>query len=110
LLFPFYPYVDPPVSLFPGKVPTGFIYTLGATEEMSKERGFDQHIRMNKVFIERVFGETESLCCYDTYQFKDYSKVFAPRFDPEKKAKRRQEIFPLDCDRAREMGMRLVST
>ncbi len=110
LLFPFYPYVDPPASLFPGKIPTGFIYTLGATEEMTKVRGFDQHIRMNEVFIESVFGETESLCCYDTYQFKDYAKVFAPRFDAEKKAKRRREIFPLDCDKAREMGMRLVST
>jgi len=77
---------------------------------MSKEWGFDQHIRMNEVFIERVFGETASLCCYDTYQFQDCAKVFAPRFDAEKKAKRRREIFPLDCDKAREMGMPLLST
>jgi hypothetical protein len=108
LLFPFYPYVDPPESLFPRKIPTGFIYTLGATEEMSKERGFDNHIRMNEMFIERVFGTTESLCSYDTYQFEDYSKVFAPRFDPEKKAQRRREVFPVDCDNAFEMGVRLV--
>jgi hypothetical protein len=108
LLFPFYPYVDPPESLFPRKIPTGFIYTLGATEEMAIERGFDNHIRMNEMFIERVFGATESLCCYDTYQFEDYSKVFAPRFDPEKKAQTRREVFPLDCEKAFEMGARLA--
>jgi len=45
LLFPFYPYVDPPESLFLRKIPTGFIYTLGATEEMAKEIGFDHHIK-----------------------------------------------------------------
>ena len=28
LLFPFYPYVDPPESLFPRKIPTGFISDL----------------------------------------------------------------------------------
>jgi multimeric flavodoxin WrbA len=108
LLFPFYPYVDPPESLFPRKIPTGFIYTLGATEEMSKERGFDSHIRMNEMCLELIFGVTESLCCYDTSQFEDYSKVFAPRFDPEKKALRRKEVFPIDCYNAFEMGVRLA--
>jgi multimeric flavodoxin WrbA len=109
LLFPFYPYVDPPDTLFPRKIPTGFIYTLGATEALCKERGFDHHIRMNAMFIDRVFGATETLCCYDTYQFEDYSKVYAPRFDPEKKAKRRQEVFPVDCSKAFELGARLAA-
>jgi hypothetical protein len=108
LFFPFSPYVDPPGSLFPGKVPTGFIYTLGATEEMAKERGFEHHIRSNEMILERIFRASESLCSYDTYQFEDYSKVFAPRFNPEKKAQRRHEVFPLDCAKAFEMGARLA--
>ena len=108
LLFPFYTYTDPPESLYPGKIQAGLIFTLGATEEMSKERGFDNHIRMNEMFIEKVFGATESLCCYDTYQFEDYSKVFAPRVDPEKKSQRRRDVFPLDCFNAFEMGARLT--
>jgi multimeric flavodoxin WrbA len=103
LFFPFSPYVDPPGSLFPRKISTGFIYTLGATEEMAKERGFDHHISWNEMILERIFGASESLCSYDTYQFEDYSKVFAPRFDPEKKAQRRREVFPLDCAKAFEM-------
>ncbi|MDR3629131.1 MAG: flavodoxin family protein [Desulfocapsaceae bacterium] len=108
LTFPFLPYVDPPGTIFPRKIKTGFIYTLGATEEMAKERGFDHHISFNREILERIFGASESLCSYDTYQFEDYSKVFAPRFAPEKKALRRKEVFPLDCAKAFEMGVRLV--
>jgi len=108
LFFPFSPYIEPPGSLFPRKISTGFIYTLGATEEMAKERGFDHHINWNEMIMERIFGASESLCSYDTYQFDDYSKVFAPRFDPEKKAQRQQEIFPLDCVKAFEMGARFT--
>ncbi len=32
-----------------------------------------------------VFGVSESLYSFDTLQFKDYSKVVADCFDPEKK-------------------------
>jgi multimeric flavodoxin WrbA len=108
LFFPYMTYTDPPGSIFPRKIRTGFIYTLGATEEMAKERGVDKHIAFNELFMKLIFGDTETLCSYDTYQFEDYSKVFAPRWDPEKKAKIRAEIFPLDCIKAFEMGVRLT--
>jgi hypothetical protein len=49
-----------------------------------------------------------SLFSYDTYQFKDYSKVVADRFDVEKKAKRRKEVFPKECEKAYEMGVRFA--
>jgi hypothetical protein len=55
-----------------------------------------------------ILGASETLCSYDTYQFDDYSKVYAPRFDPEKKAKVRAEVFPIDCKKAFEIGTRLV--
>ncbi|MHC4455375.1 MAG: flavodoxin family protein, partial [Planctomycetota bacterium] len=51
---------------------------------------------------------SESLFSFDTYQFKDYSKVVSNRFDPEKKAKRRKEVFPNDCEKAFEMGSRFA--
>jgi hypothetical protein len=56
-----------------------------------------------------VFGQqTESLCSFDTYQFEDYSKVLMESFDPAKKAQRREEVFPQDCQRAYELGARLA--
>ena len=109
LFFPYMTYTDPPGSIFPRKIRTAFIYTLGATEEMSAERGFDKQIAFNEFLLGMIFGDTETLCSFDTYQFDDYSKVFAPRWDSEKKAKRRAEIFPQDCTKAFEMGVRLTT-
>jgi multimeric flavodoxin WrbA len=108
LLFPYGTYTDPPGTLYPGKISTGFIYTLGATEELARERGFHHPINLNEMVMRTIFGESESLISYDTYQFEDYSKVYAPRFDPGMKAKRRAEFFPLDCEKAFEMGKRFA--
>jgi multimeric flavodoxin WrbA len=108
LMFPYSTYTDPPGTLFPHKIRTGFIYTLGATEEMAKERGYDIYIDTNRMTLERIFGSSETLCSYDTFQFEDYSKYVAPRFDPLKKAKRRAEVFPKDCEDAFAMGAGLV--
>ena len=76
---------------------------------MAKERGFDARIATYEFILKMIFGNSKTLSCYDTYQFDDYSKVFAPRWDPEKKAKRRAEVFPDDCRRAFEMGKRLAA-
>ena len=108
LLFPFFTYTDPPQSLFPKKIPTGFIYTMGVTEELMKELGYSQHFDKNQMFFEVVFGSSESLFSFDTYQFKDYAKVVADRFDPVHKAKRRQEVFPQDCQKALDLGVKLT--
>ena len=46
--------------------------------------------------------------CYDTLQFDDYSKYAARKFDEKAKRKRHEEVFPKDCERAFELGVRLV--
>jgi len=108
LFFPLFTYTDPRESLLSRKVRTAFIYTLGATKEMARERGFDKHIAANQRLMRMILGASETLCSYDTYQFEDYSKVYAPCFDPEQKAKVRAEVFPIDCEKAFDMGARLV--
>jgi hypothetical protein len=60
------------------------------------------------MFATRIFGYSESLCSADTYQFDDYSEYVATKFNPEEKAKRRAEVFPHDCEKAFEMGVRFV--
>jgi multimeric flavodoxin WrbA len=107
LMFPYSVYSNPPLSLFPGKIHTGFIYTGNATEEEMKER-FGQHLGINEMVMKMIFGASESLVSSDTYQFEDYSKVVSDRFDPAKKAKRRREIFPIDCRKAFDMGARFA--
>jgi hypothetical protein len=108
LVFPFFTYTDPPQSLFPKKIPTGFIYTMNVTEELMKEWGYELVFGNHQRLLQMVFGASESLCSCDTYQFKDYSKVVADRFDPEKKARRRQEVFPQDCEKALAIGARFA--
>jgi len=106
--FPYMTYTDPPGSLFSRKILTGLICTMNAPEETARERGFDRAIAMTEMVMRMVFGVCESLVSYDTYQFEDYSKIVAPRFDPEKKARRRAEVFPADCQKAFDMGARFV--
>ncbi|MDA8104718.1 MAG: flavodoxin family protein [Nitrospiraceae bacterium] len=104
LLFPYSTYTDPPQSLFPGKIKTGFIYTMGLTEKMMQEFGYIQYFNRLEMILKRIYGDSKYMCSFDTYQFDDYSKVVSTRFDPVKKAKRREEIFPIDCKKAFEMG------
>ncbi len=108
LIFPYLTYTDPLQSLFPKKIKTGFIYSMNVTAEAMKKRGYDWHFGLNETYLKTIFGAAESLFCCDTYQFKDYSKMAAERFDAEKKARRRQEVFPEDCGKAYEMGVRCV--
>ena len=108
LLFPYMTYSNPPQVLFPKKINICFIYTMNVTEEQMKKFGFSQHIRLNEIILKMIFGASESLFSFDTYQFEDYSKVVADRFDADKKAKRRKEVFPKDCEKAFEMGARFA--
>lgn len=109
LMYPYTVYADPPQSLFPRKINTGFIYTMNVTgEEQMKERGFGPTLRLHEMVLRRIFGASESLFSFDTYQFEDYTKMVADRFDPDKKAKRRSEVFPKDCEKAYEMGVRFA--
>ena len=108
LVFPYLTYTDPPETLFPKKIRTGFIYTMGLPEEMMKEVGYEQRFANTDRFLTRIFGSSETLLSFDTYQFKDYSKYVATRFNPEAKLKRRQEVFPKDCQKAFEMGERFA--
>jgi multimeric flavodoxin WrbA len=108
LLFPYFTYTEPPQSLFPKKIPTGFIYTMNVSEEMMQAWGYEQLFGNHQRLLQMVFGASEFLCSCDTYQFKDYAKVVADRFDPEKKAKRRREVFPQDCAKALALGARFA--
>jgi multimeric flavodoxin WrbA len=109
LMFPYLAYAGPPRTLFPRKIKTGFIYTMNARPEGMKPSGQEARVAGNERLLQMLFGSSESLCSFDTYQFEDYSKVVADLFDAEEKAKRREEVFPKDCEKAFEMGVRLAT-
>ncbi|HSA77352.1 MAG TPA: flavodoxin family protein [Nitrospirota bacterium] len=109
LLFAPLVYSQPPRSLFPRKLRTGMIYTMNVSEEMCIQRGYRIMMKAAEASLKMILGEAETLCCYDTYQFPDYSKVVMEHFDPEKKASRRKNIFPADCQKAYDLGHHLVA-
>jgi multimeric flavodoxin WrbA len=108
LLYPYLTYTDPPQTLFPGKISTGFIYTMNVSEEEMTKRGYVHEFNRTEMLLQRIFGASETLISCDTYQFEDYAKYVSGLYDPVKKAVRRKEIFPRECQKAFEMGTRLV--
>lgn len=109
LFFQYSVYSAKPQSLFPKKIHTGFIYTMNATEEILKSQCWDHHINFNQMMLTKIFGSSETLFSFDTYQFEDYSKVVTS-VDPEKKAKIRKEVFPKDCEKAFKMGAKFATS
>ena len=110
LLFPYLEYTDPWRSIFSRKINTGIIYTMNVTEEEMKEVSLGYSLDANEAILKMIFGVSESLYCYDTYQFQDYSKVVADRINVQAKEQRRREVFPDDCEKVYEMGCRLAAT
>lgn len=96
-------------SLFPRKIPIGFIYTMNLDEKRMKEWGYVEALSGLQNRLGSIFGSSEALYVTDTYQFKDYSKYDITAFSEPLKAKRRQEFFPQDCEKAFAMGERFAT-
>ena len=110
LLFPYLFYSFPPRTLYPKKINVGLIYTMNVPEDMVQERGYEPLFNHNEQVMKIIFGRARSLMSYDTYQFEDYSKMMAEGMDAERKKKRRKEIFPRDCEKAFEMGVKMAES
>jgi hypothetical protein len=96
-------------TLFPRKIPSAFLYTMNVPEERAVNEGYKAVFDGVAARLQLVFrGGSEVLCAYDTLQFPDYSKVVMKVFDPAHKAQRHEEVFPVDCQRAFELGRRLA--
>jgi len=109
LLFPINSYNAGERSVFRGTVKSAFFYTMNVGEEQALKWGYGHVARMWEAYLRLLNGGSEYLFSHDTYQFKDYSLYEASRFDEPHKARVRAEQFPLDCQRAFEIGSRLAS-
>jgi multimeric flavodoxin WrbA len=108
LMFPYLVYDQHHSCLFPKKIPTAFVYTMNVSEQMMKEQ-YCWPIGANAAVLKMIFGQTsETLFCNETLQFADFDKVVYSYADPEERRKRHREIFPQDCKRAFDLGVRLV--
>jgi multimeric flavodoxin WrbA len=109
LFFPALTYNAGHGSVFQGKVSTCFFYTMGAPEERTKENNYESMFQFNEMRLKTLHGTSEYLASYNTYQFDDYSKYDATMFSEKEKAKYKAENFPLDCQKAFDIGARVAS-
>jgi multimeric flavodoxin WrbA len=95
-------------TVYPRKIPSGFVYTMNVTENQADEFGVKINLKAIQNAMTRILGMTpELLFSYNTYQFTDYSKYESSMFSEEEKAKHRAKQFPIDCEHAFNMGKKL---
>lgn len=110
LMFQYLVYDKNYTSLAKKKIKTGLIYTMNVDENRIATVGYEQSFKVMEMSLKRTFGHSESLFVTDTYQFDDYSKYETSAWDVQAKAKRRAEVFPEDCKKAFDMGLRFAKT
>ncbi|AJA49246.1 NADPH-dependent FMN reductase [Clostridium pasteurianum DSM 525 = ATCC 6013] len=96
-------------SNFQGKINAGFIYTMNVPQIAVDASGYQYIFDMHKRYMQLLNGTNESLIVTDTYQFDDYNKYDASRYDEQHKAQIKAEQFPIDCEKAFQMGKRLAT-
>ena len=96
-------------SIFPRSMKTAFIYTANVPEDRIHDF-CGQQIKLTEAMLPRIFkAPSETLLCCETYQFEDYSKMACGIFDEKQRAQRRREVFPIDCQKAFDLGVRLTT-
>ncbi|WP_315069051.1 flavodoxin family protein [uncultured Clostridium sp.] len=108
LFFPYLVYDNNHSSIAPKKMPTAIIYTMNVTEEIMNKSGYLTTFNNVEAVIEKIFTKPLVMHSNDTYQFDDYSKYKMEVFSEEAKAAHRKVQFPLDCQKAFEIGASLI--
>ena len=104
LLFPYMSYELKP-SHFNKKINTAYIYTMNLPKLVLPVVGYYSFINDHKRKMKSVFGKkSKALLVTSTYQFDDYSKYAVKVFSGEKRKRRRENVFPHDCEKAFNLG------
>lgn len=90
-------------------LPTAMIFTMNANKDWYDISNYHLILAENVENLRHVFGYSEILCAFDTFQYTDYSKYDCDYFDADHKAKVRDEQFPQDLQKAYELGKRLAT-
>lgn len=90
-------------------LPTAMIMTMNAPESYFNSGNYHIILNDNIESLRHVFGYSEALYAFDTFQYTDYSKYDCDLFDAEHKAKVRDEQFPKDLAKAYDLGKRLAA-
>lgn len=108
LIFPVVNYSDYSNPVVLKRIHSATIYTMNCPDENIYNRLYYNMLMNNSANQLGLFGPTEILCSYNTYQFSDYNRYDASSFNEPMKAQMRETQFPKDLEKAYELGKRLV--
>lgn len=108
-LFPHIMYDKDCYTQYPKKLPHAFIFTMNDTVEGMKAHGVPDYLAGVQKHPAMIFQTpTNTLYVNNTYQFSDYSKYESSAFNEEDKRNYLKEIFPIDCQKAFDLGRSLA--
>lgn len=104
LLFQHLNYDDYSKPFDTGKLKTAFIYTMNAPEVY-----YDELVKKYETMLGSYFEYAGTLLSSETLQTNDYSKYHMGSFNEAERIKRREEVFPVDCQNAYDLGQLMAS-
>jgi multimeric flavodoxin WrbA len=109
LIFQYLSYDDYTKPFFTGTKKTAFIYTMNVPESMFDEIGYTDRFESYETTLKLYFGNAVHMVSTETLQVTDYSKYHMAAFNEADRKKRREEIFPNDCEKAYELGKSMIT-
>lgn len=106
--YPYFQYSKEHNSKNKGIKKTAFIYSMNINEAGMMERNYPHVFETIKAYCTRLFGHSEYVAVCNTTPVKDYSKYINDYFDIEAKEKAKREQFPLDLQKAFDLGASLI--
>ena len=106
-LFQYLNYDDYTQPLSPKKR-IGLVFTMNISEPKFDEFGYNVLFQRYEDWMKHYFGHCETLLATDTLQAKDYSRFHLGMFDAASKQLRHETVFPQDCRKAYELGVKLA--
>ena len=106
-LFQYLNYDDYTKPLSPEKR-IGLVFTMNISEPQFEDFGYNALFQRYEDWMKHYFGHCETLLATDTLQAKDYSRYHLGIFDAAAKQLRHDTVFPQDCRKAFEIGVKLA--
>jgi multimeric flavodoxin WrbA len=108
LTFQYITYSKERHSFFTCRIPVTLIYTMNIPDSVLETAGYTAKFRAYEELFSRLLGPAQTLLSTETWQTTDYGKFGITMFNEQDRKKRREEIFPLDKQKAFEMGEKIV--
>lgn len=108
LIFPSITYKTEIASYNTHPIPVLLIMTSNASSQAYCSLGYDTMLAQYQQTLTKFIGPTQVMVSGDTLQVNDYDRYGWTMFDPDMKNKKHEEIFPMEKEKAYQLGVKMV--